>query len=190
LRAISGVIAPFEGGISWEGRDLVGMKPEEIVRMGIAHVPEGRRLFAGLTVRENLMMGAYSRKGNAGPELDWVVDLFPRLGERLDQVAGSLSGGEQQMCAIGRGLMAKPRLVLIDELSLGLAPVLVDQLLDRLEEVRARGTAVLLVEQDVDAALRLAARGYVLETGRIVTEGPGEELLDDPKVRRAYLGVA
>jgi branched-chain amino acid transport system ATP-binding protein len=141
-------------------------------------------------VRENLSIGAYSRGQVSSQEIDRVVQLFPRLGERLDQVAGSLSGGEQQMCAIARGLMAHPRLLMIDELSLGLAPKLVDQLLDRLQEIPGQGTSVLLVEQDVDAALTLAQRAYVMETGRIVAKGTGEELLNDPRVREAYLGVA
>jgi branched-chain amino acid transport system ATP-binding protein len=135
------------------------------------------------------VIGAYSRR-DGHSELERVLELFPRLGERLEQVAGSLSGGEQQMCAIARGLMAKPKLLMIDELSLGLAPKLVDQLLDRLQEIPQSGTAVLLVEQDVDAALRLAERAYVMETGRIVATGSGEELLGDPRVREAYLGVA
>jgi branched-chain amino acid transport system ATP-binding protein len=188
LRAISGVIAPTAGSISFDNKEISGLTPEEVVGLGIAHVPEGRRLFAGLTVRENLVVGAYSRRDGA-EGIDRVVQMFPRLGERLDQVAGSLSGGEQQMCAIARGLMARPKLVMIDELSLGLAPNLVDQLLDRLKEIPADGTSVLLVEQDVDAALRLAKRGYVMETGRIAATGTGEELLGDPRVREAYLGV-
>jgi branched-chain amino acid transport system ATP-binding protein len=190
LRTISGVVAPFEGRVRLGGDDIAGLRPERVVRRGIAHVPEGRKLFAGLTVRENLMIGAYARKDGMGEDLERVASLFPRLAERMDQVAGSLSGGEQQMCAIARGLMSKPRLLMIDELSLGLGPKLVDQLLERLEDVRAGGTSILLVEQDVDAALRLAARGYVLETGRIVAEGTGEELLADDRVREAYLGVA
>lgn len=190
LRAISGVIPPTKGSIEFEGRDLSGMTPESVVPLGIAHVPEGRRLFAGLTVKENLMLGAYHLKGDSGEDLERVLELFPRLGERLGQVAGSLSGGEQQMCAIARGLMSRPQLIMIDELSLGLAPKLVDQLLERLEEIRSAGMSVLLVEQDVDAALRLAERAYVLENGRIVLDGPGEELLSDARVREAYLGVA
>ena len=154
---------------------------------GVAHVPEGRRLFAGLTVRENLRVGAYARGGEA--DIERAVGLFPRLGERLDQVAGSMSGGEQQMCAIARGLMADPKLIMIDELSLGLAPNLVEQILERLTSVTEAGTAVLLVEQDVDAALEEAARGYVLENGRIVAAGESASLLDDPRIREAYLGV-
>jgi ABC-type branched-subunit amino acid transport system ATPase component len=189
LRTISGVLTPSVGTINWEGRDISGLVPERVVGLGIAHVPEGRRLFAGLTVRENLIIGAFSRR-EGRTDIDGVVQMFPRLGERLDQVAGSLSGGEQQMCAIARGLMARPKLLMIDELSLGLAPKLVDQLLERLQEVPESGTSILLVEQDVDAALRLAKHAYVMEAGRVALEGPGEKLLDDPRVREAYLGVA
>jgi branched-chain amino acid transport system ATP-binding protein len=187
LRAISGMIEPTAGEASVDGTSLVGRAPEEIVRAGVAHVPEGRRLFPGLTVRENLRIGAYARGGEA--DIDRAVGLFPRLGERLDQVAGSMSGGEQQMCSIARGLMADPKLIMIDELSLGLAPNLVEQILERLTSVTEAGTAVLLVEQDVDAALEAAARGYVLENGRIVAGGDSASLLDDPRVREAYLGV-
>ena len=189
LRVISGVIAPSAGTVRWQGTVISGRPPEEVVSLGIAHVPEGRRLFSGLTVRENLIIGAYSRRDGES-DIDRMVHLFPRLGERLDQVAGSLSGGEQQMCAIARGLMARPKLLMIDELSLGLAPKLVDQLLERLKEIPEDGTSILLVEQDVDAALRLAQRAYAMETGRIVVEGTGEQLLNDPRVREAYLGVA
>jgi branched-chain amino acid transport system ATP-binding protein len=188
LRAISGMIAPTGGDVRMAGRSLRGLAPEEIVRTGIAHVPEGRRLFAGLTVRENLRVGAYARKGDA--DIDRAVELFPRLGERLNQVTGSLSGGEQQMCAIARGLMADPQLIMIDELSLGLAPKLVEQILDRLTGLTELGTSVLLVDQDVDAALEAAGRGYVLENGRITAAGDSASLLSDPRVREAYLGVA
>jgi branched-chain amino acid transport system ATP-binding protein len=188
LRAVSGVITPTGGDVRLDGASLVGRAPEEAVLAGIAHVPEGRRLFAGLTVRENLRVGAYASRGEA--DIDRAVELFPRLGERLDQVAGSLSGGEQQMCAIARGLMANPKLIMIDELSLGLAPNLVEQILERLTGVTEAGTAVLLVEQDVDAALEAAARGYVLENGRIAASGEAGELLEDPRIREAYLGVA
>jgi branched-chain amino acid transport system ATP-binding protein len=188
LRAISGMITPTGGAVRIDGTSLVGRAPEEVVLAGIAHVPEGRRLFAGLTVRENLRVGAYASGGRA--DIDRAVELFPRLGERLDQVAGSLSGGEQQMCAIARGLMANPKLIMIDELSLGLAPKLVEQILERLTSVTEAGTAVLLVEQDVDAALEAAARGYVLENGRIVAAGEAASLLEDPRIREAYLGVA
>jgi branched-chain amino acid transport system ATP-binding protein len=188
LRAISGMIRPAGGELRMNGESLVGRAPEDIVEFGIAHVPEGRRLFPGLTVRENLRVGAYARGGHAN--IDRAVELFPRLGERLDQVTGSLSGGEQQMCAIARGLMADPKLIMIDELSLGLAPKLVEQILERLVGVTEAGTAVLLVDQDVDAALEAAARGYVLENGRIVAGGESASLLEDPRIREAYLGVA
>jgi branched-chain amino acid transport system ATP-binding protein len=188
LRAISGLIRLSGGEARFEGQALRGLRPEQIVALGIAHVPEGRHLFQGLTVRENLMAGAYARRD--GAELDEVLELFPRLGERMSQLAGSLSGGEQQMCAIARGLMSRPKLLMIDELSLGLAPKLVDQIIDRLEVVAEGGTALLVVEQDVDAALRIAARGYVLETGRIAASGSSAELSEDPRVREAYLGVA
>jgi branched-chain amino acid transport system ATP-binding protein len=187
LRAVSGMI-PSRGDVRLDGRRLARLSPEEIVTAGIAHVPEGRRLFAGLTVRENLEVGAYASDGRA--DLDRAVELFPRLGERLEQVAGTLSGGEQQMCAIARGLMACPKLIMIDELSLGLAPKLVEQILERLTGVTEAGTSVLLVEQDVDAALEVAARGYVLENGRIIARGDSAALLSDPRVREAYLGVA
>jgi branched-chain amino acid transport system ATP-binding protein len=188
LRAISGMIASMGGDVRFDGRSMRGRPPEDVVRAGIAHVPEGRRLFAGLTVRENLLMGAHAQPGDA--DIERAVEMFPALGGRLDQVAGSLSGGEQQMCAIARGVMARPRLLMIDELSLGLAPKLVEQILERLPGVTEAGSAILLVEQDVDLALDLAARGYVLENGRIVATGASAELLADPRLREAYLGVA
>jgi branched-chain amino acid transport system ATP-binding protein len=186
LRAISGMITPTSGDVRADGSSLIGRAPEQVVRAGIAHVPEGRRLFSGLTVRENLTVGGY-RHGHA--DLDRAVEIFPRLGDRMGQLAGSLSGGEQQMCAIARGLMSEPRLVMIDELSLGLSPKLVDEMLERLVEIAGRGMAVLLVDQDADAALEIAQRGYVLETGRMATSGRSEELLSDDRVREAYLGV-
>jgi branched-chain amino acid transport system ATP-binding protein len=188
LRAISGMIASMGGDVRFDGRSMLGRPPEDVVRAGIAHVPEGRRLFAGLTVRENLLMGAHAQPGDA--DIERAVEMFPALGGRLDQVAGSLSGGEQQMCAIARGVMARPRLLMIDELSLGLAPKLVEQILERLPGVTEAGSAILLVEQDVDLALDLAAREYVLENGRIVATGASAELLADPRLREAYLGVA
>jgi branched-chain amino acid transport system ATP-binding protein len=187
LRAVSGLIEATSGELHFDGHDLAGLKPEQIVAHGVAHVPEGRRLFSGLTVKENLRAGGFANKD--GADLDYALELFPHLRDRLGQVAGSMSGGEQQMCAIARGLMSSPKLLMIDELSLGLAPKLVDEILERLGSVRERGTALLIVEQDVDAALRIAARGYVLETGRIVTTGSSAELLEDPRVREAYLGV-
>jgi branched-chain amino acid transport system ATP-binding protein len=188
LRAVSGLVATTGGDIRFDGDSVAGIRPEEVVKRGIAHVPEGRHLFSGLTVRENLMAGAFA--GRDGADIDRALELFPHLRERLGQIAGSLSGGEQQMCAIARGLMSAPKLLMVDELSLGLAPKLVEDIIGRLEEVAGKGTSLLIVEQDVDAALRIAARGYVLETGRIVSSGESKELLDDPKVREAYLGVA
>jgi branched-chain amino acid transport system ATP-binding protein len=189
LRAVSGLIGTTGGEIYFDDVPITDLRPEQVVARGIAHVPEGRHLFSGLTVKENLMAGAFAR-GNGGDELDRALDLFPHLRDRLDQVAASMSGGEQQMCAIARGLMSSPKLLMIDELSLGLAPKLVEDILERLHEVAEQGTALLIVEQDVDAALRIAARGYVLETGRIVSSGESKQLLDDPRVREAYLGVA
>ncbi len=191
LSTISRLLEPMAGTISFAGRDLTAAPPDEVVGAGVVQVPQGRRLFAGLTVKENLLQGAYSRRdaASAGVDLEWVYELLPRLGERASQLAGRLSGGEQQMCAIGRGLMARPRLLLIDELSLGLAPLVVDHLLDLISRINEKGTAVLLVEQDVQIALEHAHRGYVLETGRIVRTGPAAELLDDPGIRQAYLGL-
>ena len=189
LRAVSGQLRPSAGTVSRAGVDITGERPERVVRRGIAHVPEGRRVFAGLSVAENLLMGAHHRRDpDVAPDLERMYELFPRLGERRDQPAGQMSGGEQQMCAVARGLMARPALIMIDELSLGLAPVVVDLLLERLVEVAAAGTAILLVEQDVDTALDVAGRGYVLENGRIVAVGTAAELRADPKVRQAYLG--
>ena len=186
LRTISGLLAPMSGSITWNGTEIAGRNPEHIVGLGLAHVPEGRRLFPGLTVQENLRIGAY-RRGNR--DLGRVLEVFPHLKGRLGQVAGSLSGGEQQMCAIGRGLMSDPDLLMVDELSLGLAPKLVEQILDRLTAVTETGTSLLLVEQDVEAAMDVAARSYVLEIGEIVVSGLSEELRSDDRVREAYLGL-
>ena len=187
LRALSGMAETRGGTATFRGRSLVGEPIERIVDLGIAHVPEGRRLFAGLTVRDNLRLGGW-RTNNR--DLDRVVELFPRLGERLNQVCGSMSGGEQQMCAIARGLMSQPELMMIDELSLGLAPVVVDEILSRLPDIAASGTSVLLVEQDVDAALSVAERAYVLETGHVVLSGRAGELLADERVQESYLGIS
>ena len=191
LNTVSQLLKPTAGTISFAGRDLTAAPPDAVVRAGVVQAPQGRRLFAGLTVKENLLQGAYARKDSVGVEadLEWVYELLPRLKERASQPAGRLSGGEQQMCAIGRGLMGRPRLLLVDELSLGLAPLVVDHLLDLISRINERGTAVLLVEQDVQVALEHANRGYVLETGRIVRTGPAAELLDDPGIRQAYLGL-
>jgi branched-chain amino acid transport system ATP-binding protein len=191
LRTLSGQIRSVGGQVRWNGRDIVGLPPERIVGLGMAHVPEGRHMFPGLSVQENLVIGAHHRRdGEVDADLEWVLGLFPQLRKLLPRVAGRLSGGEQQMCAIGRGLMSRPQLVMIDELSLGLAPNLAEALLERLREVPERGMAVLIVEQDVDAALEIASRGYVLETGRIVAQGSSRDLLADARIREAYLGVA
>lgn len=187
LRALSGMAPAWSGSIRFRGDDLTGRSIEQVVDAGIAHVPEGRRLFPGLSVRDNLRLGGWRSK-NA--DLDRVVELFPALGDRLGQIAGSMSGGEQQMCAIARGLMGRPDLIMIDELSLGLAPRIVDEILDRLPDITSAGTSVLLVEQDVDAALSVAARGYVLETGRVLLSGPAEELAADKRIQESYLGIA
>ncbi len=186
LRAATGMISTRQGAIRLNGRELTGASIEAIARAGVAHVPEGRRLFPGLTVRDNLRLGGYRSKNG---DLEAVLALFPRLGERLNQVAGSMSGGEQQMCAIGRALMSQPDFLLIDELSLGLAPLIVEEIMSRLGTVAAAGTGVLLVEQDAGHALEVAGRAYVLENGAVALCGQAAELADDPRVRAAYLGV-
>jgi branched-chain amino acid transport system ATP-binding protein len=189
LKTISGLLAPRQGAVRFEGAPLTGVAPHQIVARGIAHVPEGRRIFNRLTVRENLLMGAYLRRdpGVAG-DLERVFTLFPRLHERVTQVAGTLSGGEQQMLAIGRALMARPKVLLLDEPSMGLAPVLVEQIFETIAEVNRQGTTILLVEQNAAMALSIAHRGYVLETGTIVLTGTAAALSQNADVRRAYLG--
>jgi branched-chain amino acid transport system ATP-binding protein len=186
LRAISGMTQVRSGSVLFRGKQIAGESIERIVDYGIAHVPEGRRLFSGLTVRDNLLLGGWRTKNR---DLDRVIELFPRLGERINQITGSMSGGEQQMCAIARGLMSQPELLMIDELSLGLAPIIVDEIIERLPDIASSGTSVLLVEQDVDAALSVAERAYVLETGQVVLSGKAGELLADPRVRESYLGI-
>jgi len=191
LRAISGLIPVQEGAVTFEGRPLTGLSPSRIVEQGIAHVPEGRQLFTNMTVEENLEMGAYLPQAKAaGVEtLARVLELFPRLGERQRQVAGTLSGGEQQMVAIGRALMSRPRLLVLDEPSLGLAPIVVKSIFETVKRINADGTTVLLVEQNLAESLRLSDRGYVLETGKIAMEGRGIDLLADPHTRKAFLGL-
>jgi branched-chain amino acid transport system ATP-binding protein len=192
LRTISGIVRATAGSIQFAGTDVTALSPQTIVRLGIAHVPEGRRLFAGMTVRENLLIGAYSRAdGDAASrrDLDFVLSMFPRLAERLTQDASTLSGGEQQMCAIGRGIMARPGLLMVDELSLGLSPKLVAELGEALHNINRSGLSILLVEQDVATALRLAHYGFVLDTGRIVLSGPASDLADNELVQKAYLGT-
>jgi branched-chain amino acid transport system ATP-binding protein len=190
LRAISGLLPPARGRIVFDGREIQGHEPSAILRAGIAHCPEGRRVFPYLTVEENLAMGAYVRRDrNAiADDLERACQHFPILAERRRQMAGTLSGGEQQMLAIARALMARPRLVLFDEPSLGLAPTVVELTFSIIADIRRRGTTVLMVEQNAYAALRMADRAYVLETGRIVLQGAARDLLDDDHVRRAYLG--
>jgi branched-chain amino acid transport system ATP-binding protein len=190
LMTISGVLNPTRGKVIFEGKDIQGRPPHSIVDMGITQCPEGRRIFTRMTVEENLLMGYFSRREEGRPQqaMERVFDLFPRLEERIHQVGDTLSGGEQQMLAIGRALMSQPKLFLLDEPSLGLAPLLVEAVFETIEKVRAQGTTVLLVEQNARAALTMADRGYVLEVGRIVLEGTGKELLQDGRVREAYLG--
>ena len=191
MRTISGLVRASSGRIVMGGVDITAATPAEILTLGIAHVPEGRRLFRGLTVRDNLMLGAYLRKdsGEIAHDLDYVYDLFPILRERQKQDATTLSGGEQQMCAIGRGIMSRPKLLLIDELSLGLAPRLVERLSEALLEINKKGLTILLVEQDVMTAFELASHGFVIETGRVGMHGRTKDLAEDAGIRQAYLGI-
>jgi len=188
LRAISGLLPIRRGRIDFEGDRLDGLRPSKVVGRGIAHVPEGRQLFPTMTVLENLELGAGAARALKAESLEWVYSLFPRLRERRRQLAGTLSGGEQQMVAIGRGLMARPKLLMLDEPSLGLAPVVVRASFDNLVEINRRGMAILLVEQNVLRALQLSHRGYVLENGQIVLDGLRETLLADGHIKQAYLG--
>ena len=191
LAVVSGLLAPSSGSVRLDGGDLAGVEAHRRVAMGICQAPEGRRVFPGMTVMENLEMGAYARRAKRAalqPDLDRVFHLFPRLAERRDQAGGTLSGGEQQMLAMGRALMARPRLLLLDEPSMGLAPKLVAQIFDIVTEINAQGTTVLLVEQNAAQALHRATRAYVLEAGRIVRSAEAAALLDDESVKAAYLG--
>jgi branched-chain amino acid transport system ATP-binding protein len=190
LRAISGVVRPASGTIVHDGKPIAGLAPHRIVRLGIAHVPEGRGVFANMTVRENLEMGAYTRSSRTEVEESFgrVFALFPRLSERASQMAGTLSGGEQQMLAIGRALVQRPELLLLDEPSMGLSPLLVEEIFRMIAQINRAGTTILLVEQNASMALSVAGRAYVLETGEIVLSGKSSELRENPKVREAYLG--
>jgi branched-chain amino acid transport system ATP-binding protein len=190
LVTISGLIRPLSGGIRFLNEDITSIAPQDIVSRGVIHVPEGRRIFSSLTVEENLEMGAYLQKDNAAKQkdLEEVFNRFPRLKERRKQAGGTLSGGEQQMLAIARAMMAHPKLLLLDEPSMGLSPVLVEQIFDIIQSINQQGTSVLLVEQNAQMALSIADRGYVLETGKIVLTGEANDLLHDPLVIKAYLG--
>ena len=190
LHTITGLISPKKGSVLFEGNELTKMPAHKIVSLGMAHVPEGRRVFADLSVYENLRMGAYSRKdkGEIEATLEKVYDRFPRLKERRNQMAGTLSGGEQQMLAMGRALMSKPKILLMDEPSMGLSPIMVNEIFSIIQEVSDSGTTVLLVEQNAKKALAIADRGYVLETGKIVLEGKASDLLNDDSIKKAYLG--
>jgi branched-chain amino acid transport system ATP-binding protein len=188
LKTISGLRSLSSGRIVFGGRDISKLAGHKRVLAGIGHAPEGRGIFPGMTVHENLLMGAYARKDDHSAELAEAYELFPRLAERRTQAAGTMSGGEQQMLAIGRALLTKPRVLLLDEPSMGLAPMLVKQIFSIIEEINRRGTTVLLVEQNAQQALQLAHRAYVLETGRVVKSAPAADLLNDPEVRKAYLG--
>jgi len=191
LRTVSGILRPRAGSIRLEGTELTRLPPHGIVALGVGHIPEGRRLWPGMTVLENLELGAYPAGARArrAESLEWVFHLFPRLSERRRQLAGTLSGGEQQMLAIGRALMVRPRLLMLDEPSLGLAPLLVAELFRTLQSINREGVTILLVEQNVHQALAIAHEAYVLETGRVVAAGPARELLHDPNIKGAYLGL-
>lgn len=190
LHTITGLLSPKKGSVVFEGKDITKVPAHKIVELGMAHVPEGRRVFAQLSVYQNLKMGAYTRKDKSEIEesLEMVYKRFPRLEERKNQLAGTLSGGEQQMLAMGRALMSRPRIILMDEPSMGLSPILVNEIFDIIQSVSASGTTVLLVEQNAKKALSIANRAYVLETGNIVTSGPAHTLMEDPAIKKAYLG--
>jgi branched-chain amino acid transport system ATP-binding protein len=192
LKVISGIIHATHGKLSFAGQDITNKKPDHLVRIGLSHVPEGRQIFGTLTVRQNLMLGAYAhraKKEEMGRRFNFVFNLFPILKTRLAQKAGTMSGGEQQMLAIGRGLMSQPKLLLLDEPSLGLAPLVVEIILNVIKNLRSAGIAILLIEQNVNAALQIADRAYVMEIGRIVSQGSAKTLLGDDEVKKRYLGM-
>ena len=189
LRTIAGLVKPAKGRIHLQGEDITGLSPDRIVAKGVTLVPEGRHVFPDLTVLENLKIGAYLRKDDLTQDLNWVYELFPRLKERSWQAAGTLSGGEQQMLAVGRALMSRPKIIMMDEPSLGLAPIVVKDIFDIIKEINRMGVTVLLIEQNANMALRIADIGYVLETGNITMTGPGQQLLNDPAIKAAYLGT-
>ncbi|WP_426348735.1 ABC transporter ATP-binding protein [Alloiococcus sp. CFN-8] len=188
LKSIAGLVKPKNSSILFEGQELVGKTPDAIVKSGITLVPEGRKVFANLTVKENLRIGAYLRKDNLDKDYEYIFSLFPRLKEREWQLAGTLSGGEQQMLAVGRALMSRPKLIMMDEPSLGLAPLVVKSIFDIIKEINANGITVLLIEQNANMALQVANTAYVLETGHITITGTGKELLADDRIKEAYLG--
>lgn len=189
LRAIAGLVKPKSGSITFLGDELIGKDPTDIVKKGVTLVPEGRRIFPDLTVLENLRVGAYLRKDDLTEDINWVYDLFPRLKERAWQAGGTLSGGEQQMLAVGRALMSRPKLMMMDEPSLGLAPLIVRDIFSIIKEINKRGVTILLIEQNANMALKIADTGYVMETGRVILSGPGRELLTNEAVKAAYLGT-
>ena len=188
LRTIAGLVKPAHGRIHLQGEDITGLSPDRIVARGITLVPEGRRVFPDLTVVENLKIGAYLRTDDLTDDLNWVYELFPRLKERSWQAAGTLSGGEQQMLAVGRALMSRPKIIMMDEPSLGLAPIVVKGIFEIIREINRQGVTVLLIEQNANMALKIADIGYVMETGRITLTGPGDELLANEEIKKAYLG--
>ena len=188
LRTIAGQVKAESGSITYNGEEILGKSPSDIVKRGITLVPEGRRVFPDMTVLENMKIGAYLRSDDLTDDINWCYDLFPRLKERNWQLAGSLSGGEQQMLAVARALMSRPKVIMMDEPSLGLAPIIVKGIFDIIKEIHRQGMTILLIEQNANMALHTADMGYVLETGNVILSGPGRELLEDPAVRAAYLG--
>ena len=193
LMSISGLAEKTAGQVFFQDKEITKMSPDKIVKLGIAHVPEGRKIFPQLTVRDNLISGTFGKKGITKAEIATLIErnyeLFPRLKERIGQTAGTLSGGEQQMLAIARGLMMDPKLIMLDEPSLGLAPIVVEEIFEMIERIRKEGKTVLLIEQNASMALSVADRGYVLETGKVIMTGTGRELLENPEVKKAYLGI-